>query len=169
MVVRIEEILDISDNSPGGGWVARSLSHGRKVLIKDVSQIIHTCDEHGIEIVADETVPNRRSTRTAPLPPAIVPVKVEQAPSPILPSMPVKPMSQEPLNLLDAAVIVLKENKRQPMTARQITDAVVQRALWTPSGKTPSLTLHTALSREIVKGSSSRFRKAKEKGKFQLR
>jgi hypothetical protein len=168
MVVRIEDILDISDNAPCGGWLARSLSHGRQVIIKDVSQIVHRCDENGIEIVADETVPFRRSQKTAPLPPAIVPqAKLEKTMLPAIPLLPHKP--HEPQNLLDAAVVVMRENSRQAMSARQIADAVIQQALWTPKGKTPSLTLHTALSREIAKGAASRFRKAKEKGKFQLR
>ena len=162
MVVRIEDKL------PGGGWLARSLSHGRYAKIKDVSQIIHKCDENGIEIVADETVPNRRSQKAAPLPPApaIVSAKPEKV-SPPLPVMPVKP--PEPLNLLDAAALVLRENKRQPMSARQITEAVLQQNLWTPTGKTPWLTLHTALSREIAKGVASRFRRAAQKGMFQLK
>jgi len=47
LVVRIEEVL------PQGGWIARVLSHGRKVKIKDETQIIHACDENGIEWVAD--------------------------------------------------------------------------------------------------------------------
>ena len=162
MVVRIEDKL------PCGGWLARSLSHGRYAKIKDVSQIIHKCDENGIEIVADETVPNRRSQKTAPLPPA--PVIVPVIPEKVLPPLPVLPVKpQEPLNLLDAAVIVLRENKRQPMSARQITEAVIQQGLWKPAGMTPWLSLHTALSREIAKGSASRFRRASQKGQFQLK
>ena len=62
LVVRIEEVL------PQGGWIARVLSHGRKVKIKDETQIIHACDENGIEWVADATVPNRRSTALPPEP-----------------------------------------------------------------------------------------------------
>ena len=56
---------------------------------------------------------------------------------------------QEPHNLLDAAAIVLRENRRQPMTSLQIVEAVIQQELWMPKGATPWLTLHTALSREI--------------------
>ena len=162
MVVRIDDKL------PEGGWLVRSLSHGRQMIIKDESQIVHKCDENGIELVADETVPFRRSQKTAPLPPApvIEQVKLEEA-LPPLPVLPVKP--PEPLNLLDAAAIVLRGNRRQAMSARQITEAVIQQSLWTPTGKTPSLTLHTALSREIAKGSASRFRRASGKGKFQLK
>jgi hypothetical protein len=56
LLVRIEEA------APQGGWIARALSHGRKVMIKEESQIIHACDENGVELVANNTVPNRRST-----------------------------------------------------------------------------------------------------------
>ena len=162
MVVRIEDKL------PESGWLARSLSHGRQVIIKDESQIIHKCDENGIELVADETVPFRRSQKTEPIPQhsAVTPIEPDMVLLP-LPSLPFKP--QAPQTLLDAAVIVLRENRRQPMSARQITEAVIQQSLWTPTGKTPSLTLHTALSREIAKGSASRFRRAAQKGMFQLK
>jgi hypothetical protein len=163
MVVRMEEV------APQGGWIARSLSHGRKIRVNDESQLIYRCDENGIQIVADETTPNRRSQKTVPPTPEITPIEPER-PLPPRPPMPVvKPQETMP-NLLDAAVIVLKENKKQPMTTKQIVEAVIQQSLWTPKGATPGLTLHTALSREIEsKGVASRFRKASEKGKFVLR
>ena len=154
----------VEDNAPCGGWVARSLSHGRQVLIKDVSQIVHRCDENGIEIVADATVPYRRSQKITPLPRPIVP---EPRPEKTVSQFPF--VLQEQQNLLDAAVIVLKKNDRHPMSARQIIEAVIQQALWTSKGRTPWLTLHTAMSREIAKGPASRFRKAKQRGKFQLK
>jgi len=161
MVVRIE------DFAPQGGWIVRSLSHGRKLYVKDGAQLLHRCDENGIQIVADATTPNRRSHKIAPLTLEITPVEPEK-PLPPCPVLPTK--LQEPLNLLDAAVVVLLENRRQPMTTRQIVEAVIQQALWASKGATPWLTLHTAISREIEsKKSASRFRKANEKGKFQLR
>ena len=162
MVVRIE------DFAPQGGWIARSLSHGRIVYVKDESQLIYRCDTNGIQIVADSTTPNRRTQKTAPTIPDIVPIKQEK-PLPTCPSLPVV-NPQQPQTLLDAAAIVMQESWRQPMNARQIVDAVIQQSLWVPKGATPWLTLHAALSREIQsKGTASRFRKAKEKGKFQLR
>jgi len=167
LVVRIEDVLDISANAPSGGWVARSLSHGRKVIIKDVSQIVHRCDENGIKIVADETVPNRRSQKTASPVQVTVPVEPDMVVPLVLPTSPIrKPL---PLTLLEAAIVVLRANRRQPMTAREITDTVIRRKLWTPIGETPWQTLHAALSREIAKGPASRFRKAKQRGKFQLK
>ena len=160
MVVRIE------DFAPQGGLIVRSLSHGRKLHVKDGAQLLHRCDENGLQTVADATAPNRRSQKIVPLTLEITPVGPEKPLPP--PSLPVKP--QGPLNLLDAAAIVLKENRRQPMTALQIVEMVIQQKLWTPKGSTPWLTLHTAISREIEsKKSASRFRKASEKGKFQLR
>jgi hypothetical protein len=49
-------------------------------------------------------------------------------------------------------------------------EAVVERRLWTPGGKTPWLTLHSALTRDMEsKGSRSRVIKSQERGKFMLR
>jgi hypothetical protein len=66
---------------------------------------------------------------------------------------------------LDAAARVLKE-KGQPMTVKDITDAMVAKGYWTSSGKTPSQTIAAAIIREIaVKGKDSRFTRT-ERGKF---
>jgi hypothetical protein len=167
LLVRIEEV------APQGGWIARSLSHGRKVMIKEESQIIHACDENGVELVADKTVPNRRSTALPPEPkPNIATLSneppVHNACPPVLQPISKAVYHAEPCSLLDATAMILRE-KHKPMSSREIVEAVVEQRLWIPSGKTPSLTLHTALSREIAKGSASRFRKADEKGKFTLR
>ena len=168
-VVRIEEVL------PQSGWIARVLSHGRKVRIKDETQIIHACDESGIESVADATVPNRRSTALPPEPQAstaILPKEplVQNACAmvaiPIIPPM-VYPTA--PCTLLDATAMVLRE-ERKPMSTHEIMKAIMAQQLWTPSGKTPWLSLHSALTRDMKsKGSRSRFAKSHERGKFTLR
>jgi len=174
LVVRIEESL------PQGGWIARVLSHGRKVKIKDESQIIHACDAEGIELVADETIPNRRSTA---LPPEEQPCTVipEESPdqsecysqnvcySAKEPFVAPMVYPTVPCSLLDATAMILRE-KHKPMSTREIIEAVVAQRLWTPSGKTPWLTLHSALTRDMEsKGSKSRFTKSHERGKFTLR
>lgn len=66
------------------------------------------------------------------------------------------------VSLLDAAATVLAGAK-EPMQAKQIVDAVVERGLWTPgAGKTPHATLYAAMTREIAaKGDAARFRKVK--------
>ena len=167
-IVRIEEL------APQGGWIARVLSHGRKVTIKDESQIIHACDSNGIELVVDETIPNRRSTALPSVPRSktvMLPMK------PLIPDLPLTteyhyptPIYQTvPCTLLDATAMILRENSK-PMSTQEIVKAIIAQRLWTPSGKTPWLTLHSALTRDIEsKGSRSRFTRGHERGKFTLR
>lgn len=64
------------------------------------------------------------------------------------------------VSLLDAAATVLAE-RGEPMRAKRIVEAVVERGLWAPgAGKTPHATLHAAMMREIAaKAGASRFRK----------
>jgi len=169
LVVRIEEF------AAQGGWVARVLSHGRKVKIKDETQIIHACDENGIEWVADATVPNRRSTALPPEPQTSTAIHPKEPPIPNtdtkVAEQPVAPMvyPTEPCSLLDATAMILRE-KHKPMSTREIVEAVVAQQLWTPSGKTPWLSLHSALTRDMKsKGTRSRFTKSHERGKFTLR
>ena len=169
LVVRIEE------TAAQGGWIARVLSHGRKVRVKEESQIIHACDENGIECVADATVPNRRSTALPPEPQtstAILPQAppIQNVCSPVV-EQPTAPMvyPTEPCSLLDATAMVLRE-KRKPMSTHEIVKAIMAQQLWTPNGKTPWLSLHSALTRDMKsKGSRSRFTKCHERGKFTLR
>lgn len=164
-LTKCEMAVRIDDYSPKGGWETRSLSHGRRIWVRHVDQLIRRCDSNGLHLVADETEPNRRSTATPPEPRESTPVKTEaEVPRPTI----IKLEPQTP-TLLDAAVIVLREN-RKGLSTKEIIAAVQEKGLWNPSGKTPWLTLHTALSREIeTKGTASRFKKSKERGKFMLR
>jgi len=72
------------------------------------------------------------------------------------------------LSAIDAAAKVLGESK-EPMSARQMIDAMAAKKYWTsPGGKTPWATLYSAILRSINKdGKESRFKKA-ERGKFAL-
>jgi len=168
LVVRIEE------PASQGGWIARVLSHGRKVRIKE-SQIIHACDENGIELVADATVPNRRSTALPPEPQAIVailpkePLVQNACATVAIPIIPPMVYPTERYTLLDATAMILRE-ERKPMSTHEIVKAIMAQQLWTPSRKTPWLSLHSALLRDMKsKGSRSRFAKSHERGKFTLR
>ncbi len=69
---------------------------------------------------------------------------------------------------IDAAAKVLAES-RQPMTTREMIDAMTAKGYWTsPGGKTPHATLYSAILREIgTKGKEARFKKT-ERGKFSL-
>jgi len=169
LVVRIEE------SAAQGGWIARVLSHGRKVKIKEETQIIHACDERGIELVADATVPNRRSTALPPEPQANTAIHPKeplvQNAYTMVAEQPIAPMvyPTEPCSLLDATAMVLRE-KRKPMSTHEIVKAIMAQQLWTPNGKTPWLSLHSALTRDMKsKGTRSRFTKCHERGKFTLR
>ena len=138
LVVRIEE------SAAQGGWIARVLSHGRKVRIKEESQIIHACDESGIELVADATVPNRRSTALPPEPQTSTAMHPKEPPIPNTDTMVaeqlVPPMvyPTAPCTLLDATAMILRE-ERKPMSTHEIVKAIMAQQLWTPSGKTPWL------------------------------
>jgi len=151
-------VVRIDDTAPGGGWVARSLTHGRKVLIKSVDQILYRCDENGIQTVADETIPNRRSKASPP---------VKNEPQSVLPPV-FLPLPIGPLPLLEAAAFVLRES-RTGLSTREIIALVVERGLWEPTGATPWATLSAALNRDLqAYGTQSRFAK-NERGKYVLR
>jgi len=151
-------VVRIDDHAPGGGWTARSLTHGRKVFVKSADQILYRCDENGLQTVADETTPNRRSK-------ALPPEKKE----PQIVSLPVlMPQPTGPLLLLDAAAVVLRETK-SALTTREIIEIVVSRGLWESTGATPWATLNAALNRDIqTNGAKSHFKKT-ERGRFSIR
>jgi len=156
-----ELVVRIDDYAPGGGWIARSLTHGRKVSIKSIDQILYRCDENGIQTVADATIPHRRSK-------AVPPEKQEPVAVPpvLMPAMLPRPTG--PLPLLDAVAFVLRESKTA-LSTREIITLVVAGNLWQPTGATPWQTLTAALNRDIqANGTRSRFKK-KGRGKFALR
>jgi hypothetical protein len=73
---------------------------------------------------------------------------------------------QKKLGALDADALVL-EQTGQPMTTRELIEAMAVRRLWTsPGGETPWGTLSAAIAREIkLTGKDSRFAKT-DRGKF---
>ena len=76
---------------------------------------------------------------------------------------------KEQLSAVDAAAKVLA-NAKEPMTTKQLVEAMTKRRLWTsPGGRTPDRTLYSAILREMnAKGKESRFQKA-ERGKFTVK
>ncbi len=72
------------------------------------------------------------------------------------PTAPAKKLSQ-----IAAALEVLK-TATEPMTCKQLVEAMAERWLWSsPGGKTPEATLYASLLRELVKkGDAARFVKA---------
>ena len=73
---------------------------------------------------------------------------------------------RDKLSAIDAAAQVLA-GAGEPMTCKQIVEAMAAKKLWTsPGGATPHATLYSAMLREIKnKGKDARFTKA-ERGKF---
>ncbi len=160
IAVRLEEERE-------GGWTARVLSHGRTVVVKSEGQLLFRCDENGIQTIADETIPNRRSKA---LPPERKePTLIQERPSMYSSTGSIPPVAtRDPLPLLDAAAIVLRES-RKSLSTREIVSLVIERNLWESTGSTPWATLNAALNRDIqANGTMSRFQK-KERGKFSLR
>jgi hypothetical protein len=79
-----------------------------------------------------------------------------------------EPAAQKKLGAIDAAAKLLAETS-QPMTCREVIEAMAAKGYWTsPGGKTPQATLYSAILREIAtKGAEARFKKT-ERGKFTL-
>jgi len=76
------------------------------------------------------------------------------------------PATPKRMSALDAAAKVLAESD-QPLTAKQMIEAMAAKGYWTsPGGQTPHSTLYAAIIREIkVKGAEARFTKT-ERGLF---
>jgi len=68
---------------------------------------------------------------------------------------------------LDAAAQVLAEAGK-PMSCSEIVDVMLERKLWTTTGKTPHATIYAGIIREVAaKGRESRFRKT-GRGMFEV-
>jgi hypothetical protein len=117
-----------------------------------------------------KTTPQRTSRRAAKAAPSgkTATPRPTAASDPAQAAPPVPAGSPGKLSALDAAARVLGES-RQAMTCPELIAAMAARGYWaSPAGRTPSATLHAALTREIkLKKDQSRFRKT-ERGKFAL-
>ena len=72
------------------------------------------------------------------------------------------------LSLVDAAIEVLRAEKR-PMGAKALVRLAVERGLWIPTkAKTPDQSLYGGLYLEMKNSRSPRVKKSAEKGKFEL-
>lgn len=155
----------LESRSPDGGWIARVMSHGRKVRINCATQLLERCDKVRIYTVAETTTPNRRS-RAVPPPQGVMARK----PVPKTNKTLAEPVREPPtpLSLLDAATVVLRESKTA-LSTREMIALIVEKKLWKPTGVTPWATLSAALNRDIAaNGKQSRFAK-KDRGKYALR
>ena len=77
-----------------------------------------------------------------------------------------KPKRDGKLSAIDAAAKLLA-SAGEPMTTKQMVEAMAAKGLWTsPGGKTPHATLYAAMLREIgTRGKEARFKKV-ERGQF---
>lgn len=79
-----------------------------------------------------------------------------------------RPAKPKRMGCLDAAAQVLGE-AGDPLTCGQMMEHILEKRLWTTTGKTPAATLYSAILREIQrKGDQARFILA-ERGKFTLK
>jgi len=76
-----------------------------------------------------------------------------------------EPAKAKKMSGLDAAAHVLKESG-EAMTCKAIVDEMLAKELWSTNGRTPSLTIYSAVIREIAaKKAESRFKKT-DRGLF---
>ena len=69
------------------------------------------------------------------------------------------------LSALDAAAKVLTETG-QPMSCKELIEAMEAKGYWSSPGKTPASTLYSGIAKEIsTKGKESRFKKT-DRGRF---
>ena len=160
MPVRMESI------ESDGTWKARSLTHGRLVVVKNESQLIRECNDNDLAEFAKTVVPNRRSKRQPP-----PPVSATETPH-VARVAKVKTKRQSiqeySLNALDAAIRVLREAKK-PLTCQEIVEWAVKKKYWRTKGATPQNSLNAAIARDIkAKGEKSRFVKT-GRGLFAVR
>jgi len=73
------------------------------------------------------------------------------------------------MTFLEAAYKILKE-KKKPLHYEEITRIAIERGLIETEGKSPELSMHSSLSRDIkIKGPSSLFRKTEKRGFFEIK
>ena len=120
---------------------------------------------------AESTTTPEAPATTAPAPAtkgkkaSAAPAKTKPTAKPV--AKKAKPAKEKKLGALAAAAKVLSETG-EPMTSREMIDAMSAKGYWTsPNGQTPEATLYAAIIREIRdKGKASRFAKT-ERGKFE--
>jgi hypothetical protein len=145
-------IIEITSKNPNGGWNARNLSTSKTIHIKSAQRLrgfakgTNTSPTVGTnQLDSSKSAVTTKTTHTA------------------------KPVANKWLSALDAAVRVLAE-AAEPMNCRQLIETMRKKNYWQPSraGKTPTNTLHAAISKEIkTKGTDSRFEKI-ARGQFAL-
>ena len=134
------------------GWQVRNQLTNRVTQITR-DQILRVCTEEELEGLAPSTKTKRPKIQTT------------EDETPETPSQTESSLDDGKMNVLDAAYRVLSESGT-PMKSKEIVEIAVEKGYWSTSGKTPFGTLHSAISRDILKkGRESRFIKT-ERGSF---
>lgn len=152
--VRIDRV------SEHGGWDATNVTTGKSVRIKSPARLRRAVKKGKSAEAAPATVEDlhRQAAAEADGTKAkkAAKAKGEKAPK-----------ADGKMSCLDAAAKVLGETG-QPMTTREMVDAMVAKGYWKSDAPTPHNTLYSAILREVQKkGDASRFKKA-DRGKFAL-
>ena len=143
----------IDDVSPHGGWTATNVATGKKIRIRSPQRLRAEAD----------AAPKKKAIKKDPQP------QIPAAPESAWPAESAAPTPEPAKGMsgLDAAAKVLAA-AGTPLNVKEIVARILAQGLWQTGGKTPSATLHAALSRELrLKGAAARFRKA-ERGLFTL-
>jgi len=149
--------IRIESREANGSWKARSLTHGRIVLVKNEAQLVRECSGSDLAELAKTVVPNRRSKRQAPPPTPVLATETPQVARVRVVKAKRQRIPEYSLNALDAAHCVLKEAKK-PLTCQEIVDRAIQRKYWRTEGATPQNTLNAAIQRDVkANGERSRF------------
>ena len=126
------------DDSLKGGWLVRSTTTGKEMMIRDTSRLtLSKTSEYDHAEEAREVA------------------EVKASPS-------------QKTSLLDAAAQVLEAGRRPMSCPEIVETAIELNFWTPGSGRTPSNTLYSSIIREIAKrGDASRFRRSAERGKFE--
>jgi hypothetical protein len=150
-----------------GHWKARSLTHGRIVIVKSETQLIRECNDSDLVGYAKTVVPNRRSKRQPP--PTPVSATATPHAARVRKTKAGRPgVAEYSLCALDAAHRVLREAKK-PLSCQEIVDRAIKKKYWRTEGATPQNSFNAAMAREIkANGEKSRFVKT-GRGLFAVR
>jgi hypothetical protein len=136
--------VKIDREHDNGGWEGTSVKTGKTIRIKSPQRLRKRLDE-------EKPKPDGDPTR-----------------KPAAAKSEAKDNADKRMSCLDAAAKVLDE-AGEPMNTMDMFNAMVTAEYWSSDKATPQNTIYAAILREIAnKGEASRFRRAEQRGKFEL-
>ncbi|AQT67932.1 hypothetical protein STSP2_01084 [Anaerohalosphaera lusitana] len=141
--------VKLLEAEPKGGWKVESLTSGKTMTIRNADRL-EPADTAEKSSKADKSPASKTKGHTGG-------PKGSEA-----------KRESKRLSLLDSAAVILEVIS--PLSCKDIVEKAIETNIWQPkSGKTPANTLYASILREInTKGDDSRFRRAQERGKFEL-